>query len=49
MRAVAAQAMQDAGLNATGPLRQVLHDHFAWPTTTTMSGYHESGDEVPEA
>jgi len=26
----------------------VLHDYFAWATTTTMSRYHESADEVPE-
>jgi hemoglobin len=42
------QAMQDAGLEAAGPLRQVLHEYFAWATTTTMSHYHESADEVPE-
>jgi hemoglobin len=41
------EAMRDAGLEATGPLRQVLHDYFAWATTTTMSRYHESADEVP--
>ena len=42
------QAMQDAGLDAAGPLRQVLHDYFAWATTTTMARYHDSADEVPE-
>ena len=42
------QAMQDAGLDPGGPLWQVLHDYFAWATTTTMSRYHESADEVPE-
>ncbi len=31
-----------------GPLRQVLHDYFAWATTTTMSHYHDSADKVPE-
>jgi hemoglobin len=41
------QALQDAGLTAE-PLRQVLHDYFAWATNTTMSRYHESADEVPE-
>jgi hemoglobin len=41
------QAMQDVGLEATAPVRQVLHDYFAWATTTTMSRYHESADEVP--
>jgi hemoglobin len=41
------QAMEDAGLSAE-PLRQVLHDYFAWATTTTMSRYHESADDVPD-
>jgi hemoglobin len=40
------QAMDDAGLDAAR-LRQVLHDYFAWATTTTMSRYHDSADEVP--
>jgi len=42
------QAMKDVGLAAKEPLRQVLHDYFAWITTTTMSRYHESADDVPE-
>jgi hemoglobin len=42
------QAMHDVGLAATEPLWQVLHDYFAWATTTTMARYHESADEVPE-
>jgi hemoglobin len=42
------QAMQDAGLDPAGPLSQVLHDYFAWATTTTMSRYHDCADEVPE-
>jgi hemoglobin len=42
------EAMHDAGLEADGPLRQVLHDYFAWATTTAMSRYHESADMVPE-
>ena len=29
-------------------LRQVLHDYFAWATTTTMARYHESADDVPD-
>jgi hemoglobin len=41
------QAMQDADLEAAGPLRQVLHDYFAWATTTEMSRYQASADEVP--
>jgi hemoglobin len=40
------QAMDDAGLGPAG-LRQVLHDYFAWATTTTMARYHQSADEVP--
>jgi len=28
-------------------LRTTLHDYFAWATTTTMSRYHESADDVP--
>jgi hemoglobin len=42
------QALQDVELDTAGPLRQVLHDYFAWATTTTMSRYHESDDDVPE-
>jgi hemoglobin len=42
------QAMADVGLTVAEPLWQVLHDYFAWATTTTMSRYHESADDVPE-
>jgi hemoglobin len=50
LRAIACfdQAMRDVGLDADAPVRQVLHDYFAWATTTTMAQYHESADEVPE-
>jgi hemoglobin len=41
------QALDDVGLTAE-PLRQVLHDYFAWATTTTMSRYHDSADDVPD-
>jgi hemoglobin len=41
------QALEDAGLTDE-PLRHVLHDHFAWATTTTMSAYHDSAGDVPE-
>lgn len=41
------QALVDVGLEAAEPLRQVLHDYFAWATTTTMARYHESADAVP--
>jgi len=40
------QALDDVGL--TGPVRQVLYDYFAWATTTTMSRYHDSADDVPD-
>jgi hemoglobin len=26
----------------------VLHDYFAWTTTTAMSRYHRSADDVPD-
>lgn len=41
------QALDDVGLAADDRLRQVLHDYFAWATTTTMSRYHENADDVP--
>ena len=42
------QALIDAGVADDQQLRQALHDYFAWATTTTMSRYHESADEVPD-
>jgi hemoglobin len=40
-------AMDDVGL--TDPqLRRVLHDYFAWTTTTTMAAYPDDPDDVPE-
>lgn len=42
------QALADAGLADDDRLRQVLHKYFAWATTTTMSRYHRSEDEVPD-
>ena len=42
------QALADVGLADDGALRQVLHDYFAWATTTTMSRYHDSADDVPD-
>jgi hemoglobin len=42
------QALADVGLAEVDLLRQVLHDYFAWATTTTMSRFHESADDVPE-
>jgi hemoglobin len=42
------QALVDVGLTADERLWLVLHDYFAWATTTTMARYHESADDVPE-
>ena len=41
------QALTDIGLGENRHLHQVLHDYFAWATTTTMSRYHHSADDVP--
>ncbi len=40
-------ALSDVGLPGGSALRQVLHDYFAWATTTTMSCYHQSAGDVP--
>jgi hemoglobin len=40
------RALEDVGLTAE-PLRQTLHDYFAWATTTTMASYPASPDDVP--
>ena len=40
-------ALVDADLASDERLRTVLHDYFVWATTTTMSRYHYSADEVP--
>jgi hemoglobin len=42
------QALTDAELATDDRLRQVLHDYFAWATTTSMARYHASADDVPE-
>ncbi len=42
------QALVDVGLADDERLRHVLHDYFAWATTTTMTRYHRSADDVPE-
>lgn len=49
-RAVACfdQALEDVGLRRDERLGRVLHDYFAWATTTTMSRYHHEADEVPK-
>jgi hemoglobin len=40
------QALVDVGLDHD-PIRRVLHDYFAWATTTTLARYHDSADDVP--
>lgn len=42
------QALEDVGLGAPEPVRQVLREYFAWATTTSMSGYPESAADVPD-
>jgi len=42
------QALDDVPLAGNDRLRQVLHDYFAWATTTTMTRYHLSPDDVPD-
>ena len=42
------QALTDVGIAIDSALAQVLHDYFAWATTTTMARYHESADDVPD-
>ncbi len=42
------EALVDTGLAPGAQLRDVLHDYFAWATTTTMARYHRSADDRPE-
>jgi hemoglobin len=41
------QALADVGLSSDRRLREALHAYFTWATTTTMSRYHRSADDVP--
>ena len=41
-------ALAELELSGDERLRPVLHDYFAWATTTTMYRYHRSADDVPE-
>ncbi len=41
------QALDDVGIARNSNLWQALHDYFAWATSTTMSRYHDSADDVP--
>jgi hemoglobin len=42
------QALEDIGLARGDRLWGVLHDYFAWATTTTMARYHDSEEDVPD-
>jgi hemoglobin len=42
------QALADVEIAHDSALGQVLHDYFAWATTTTMARYHESAADVPD-
>jgi hemoglobin len=41
-------ALSDTCLDRNARLREVLHDYFAWATTTTMARYHRSAADVPD-
>jgi hemoglobin len=43
------QALEDTGLAADEDVRKVLHDYFAWATTTAMARYPGSADDVPDS
>lgn len=42
------RALADVGLARDERLRDVLHDYFAWATSTTMARYHHSTEDVPD-
>jgi hemoglobin len=42
------QALEDTGLAVDEALRQVLHDYFAWATSTWMARYPGSAADVPD-
>jgi hemoglobin len=42
------EALKDVGFADDVRLGQVLHDYFAWATTTTMARYHRSANDVPD-
>ena len=41
------QALADVGLVEASPLRQALHDYFAWATHGAMARHPRSKDDVP--
>jgi hemoglobin len=42
------RALEDVGLARDERLRRVLHDYFAWATTTAMARYPRSAKDVPD-
>jgi len=42
------EALVDVGLADDDQLRRVLHNYFEWATTTSMSHYHRSEEDVPD-
>ena len=42
------EALNDIGLTADDPVRQVLSDYFAWATTGAMARNHDNADDVPD-
>ena len=42
------EALTDVALAQDDPVRAVLHDYFAWATSTSMTRYHRSADDVPD-
>lgn len=42
------RALADVGIDRDDRIGQVLHDYFAWATTTTMARFHDSADDVPD-
>ncbi len=47
-RAVACFDLALTDVDLDDPVRTVLHDYFAWATTTTMARYPQSADDVPD-
>jgi hemoglobin len=42
------RALEDVGFARDERVWRVLHDYFAWATTTTMARYQRSADDVPD-
>jgi hemoglobin len=41
------QAMTDVSIGDDDHVRAVLHDYFAWATTSSLTQFHSSADGVP--